>query len=66
MAEIVNLNRFRKQQDRAKKRAQSDENAVKFGMTKAQRALEQAQADKARATLEAHRREDVPGDDEAP
>lgn len=58
MAEIVNLNRFRKAQERVKTRAQADENATKFGRTKAQRKLEEAQAEKARATLEAHQRED--------
>jgi len=64
MAEIVNLNRFRKQQDRAKKRVQGDENAAKFGRTKAQRALEEAQGEKARTTLDAHRRETPPDGDQ--
>lgn len=66
MAEIVNLNRFRKAQDRVKKRAEADENAVKFGRTKAQRALEEAQAEQARATLEAHRRDPADGDKDSP
>ncbi len=57
MAEPVNLNRERKARERAKKRAQADENAVKFGRTKAEKALEQARADKARAALEAHKRD---------
>lgn len=58
MAEIVNLNRFRKAQARVKTRAQADENAAKFGRTKAQKQLEEAQAEKARATLEAHKRDE--------
>lgn len=66
MAEIVNLNRFRKAQDRVKKRAEADENAVKFGRTKAQRALEEAQAEQARATLEAHRRDPADGAEDSP
>lgn len=66
MAEIVNLNRFRKAQDRVKQRAEADENAVKFGRTKAQRALEEAQAEQARATLEAHRRDPSDGDKDSP
>ena len=57
MAEIVNLRNARKAQQRAKARAEGDENAARFGRTKAQRELEQARADKARAELDAHRRE---------
>lgn len=66
MAEIVNLNRFRKAQDRVKKRVQADENAVKFGRTKAQRTLEEAQAAQARTTLEAHRRDPEDGGEGRP
>ncbi|PZX11166.1 DUF4169 family protein [Celeribacter halophilus] len=57
---IVNLNRFRKAKARSDKRVQADENAVKFGRTKAQKALEEAQKTKAEATLEAHKRDDTP------
>lgn len=62
MADVTNLNRFRKQKARAEKRAQGDENAAKFGRTKAQRVLEETQAEQARTRLDAHRREG----DEAP
>ena len=58
MAEIVNLNRFRKQAARAEARATADANAAKFGRTKAQKKLEEAEAARARAALEAHRRDD--------
>lgn len=58
MAEIVNLNRARKAQARVKKRAEGDENAAKFGRTKSQKAAEKSAADRARQTLDAHRRED--------
>ena len=58
MASVVNLRSARKARDRAKTRAEADENAVKFGRTKVQKAQERAQADKARATLDAHRREE--------
>jgi len=61
MAEIVNLNRFRKQAARAGAKAAADVNAAKFGRTKAQKALEEAQAAKARAALEAHKRDDGEG-----
>lgn len=55
--DIVNLRAARKLRDRAKRRAQADANAARFGLTKAERKLQQTRADKARATLEAHRRE---------
>ena len=57
MAGVVNLTRARKARDRAAKRAEADANAAKFGRTKAERNLEQAQADKARAALDAHKRD---------
>lgn len=55
--EVVNLRAARKLRQRAKKRAEADANAAKFGQSKAERSLHQARADKARATLDAHRRE---------
>jgi len=57
MVDPVNLNKARKTRGRAKKRAQADENAVKFGRTKAERQAEKARADKARASLDAHKRD---------
>ncbi|MAO00919.1 DUF4169 family protein [uncultured Roseovarius sp.] len=54
----VNLNRVRKQKARAEEKARANENAARFGRTKAQKALEQAQADKARAVLDQHRRDE--------
>ncbi len=58
MAEIVNLRAARKERDRAKKRAEADENAARFGRTKALKALEKARAEKSRDALDAHRREE--------
>ncbi len=58
MTEPINLNKARKARDRVKKKAQADENAVKFGRTKAQRILEAAQSDKMRAALDRHRLDD--------
>lgn len=52
MSNVTNLNQFRKTKARADKRAQADENAVKFGRTKAQKALEKAQAEKAKRDLD--------------
>ncbi|MGK7652803.1 DUF4169 family protein [Roseovarius sp. B08] len=55
MSEIVNLNRFRKARNRIKKRAQADENAVKFGLSKSERMLDESRAEKAREVLRQHR-----------
>ncbi len=58
MSKVTNLNQIRKQKARADRRAEADANAAKFGRTKAQKALEQAQADKARRELDRHRKDD--------
>ncbi|MCA0872157.1 DUF4169 family protein [Seohaeicola saemankumensis] len=58
MAEPVNLNRFRKAKARADKKARADENAVKFGRTKAERELERARAEKARSDIDSHKRDE--------
>lgn len=63
MAEITNLTRFRKARARADKRRQGDENAALFGRTKAQKAAEDADRNRAARTLDQHRREDAAGDD---
>jgi hypothetical protein len=54
----VNLNRLRKERARAAKKARADENAARFGRTKAQKAEEETTAARARAQLDAHRREE--------
>lgn len=58
MSKVTNLNQVRKAKARAKKRAQSDENAVKFGRTKAEKRLADARADKAARDLEGHKRDE--------
>jgi len=58
MSDIVNLNRFRKAQKRVKKRAQADENALKFGRTKTEREIDEARAQKAREVLRQHHLEE--------
>lgn len=58
MAEVINLRAARKSRERQKKRAEGDENAARFGRTKALKALQRARAEKDRATLDAHRREE--------
>ena len=59
MAQITNLNRFRKDKARAEKRRVGDENAAKHGRTKAQKAAEAADAARAARTLDQHRRDDA-------
>jgi phage protein D len=49
---VVNLNKARKDRDRAAEKAQADANAVKHGRTKAERLLEAAKAEKARRALD--------------
>ncbi|NPD13634.1 DUF4169 family protein [Xinfangfangia sp. D13-10-4-6] len=62
MAEIVNLNRLRKERTRQEKRLQADANAARFGQTKAERDLGKARIDKATQKLDAHKREENPGE----
>ena len=57
MAEIVNLRQVKKQAARKAARAKGDENAAKFGQSKAERELQQAKAAKAARDLDGHRRE---------
>ena len=57
---VINLNRARKSRARTEKAARGAENAVKFGRTKDQRALERRLDDKAKTQLAAHRIGDAP------
>lgn len=54
---IVNLNKARKVRARAKDKARADENAVKFGQTKSQRATLGAEKAKAASKFDDHKRE---------
>ena len=54
---VVNLNKHRKQKARAEKRAQADENAVKFGRTKAQKAKEAFDKERAASLLDQAKRD---------
>lgn len=58
MAEIINLNKARKQRAKLHKTAQADENAVKFGRSKAQKTLEKERAEKAERALDQTKRDD--------
>ncbi|MES2667484.1 MAG: DUF4169 family protein [Pseudomonadota bacterium] len=57
MARIVSLSAARKARAKAGARAAADANAAKFGRSKAEKALEKAQADKAARDLDGHARE---------
>lgn len=58
MAAPVNLNRFRKDKARAEKKARADQNAAKFGRTKAEKQRDAIESDKAERHLNQHKRED--------
>ena len=57
MADPVNLNRFRKQKARAEKKVRAEENAVKFGRSKVDKAKEKANADNAKRHIDRHKRD---------
>lgn len=51
----INLHKHRKLKAREDARVRAQENATKFGRTKAERMLEAAQTEKARAMLDRHK-----------
>ena len=51
----ISLAKARKARDRARKAAEADSNAAKFGRTKAQKLREAADKDRARRQLDGHR-----------
>jgi hypothetical protein len=53
----VNLNRVRKDKARAEAKARAQENAVKFGRSKAEKDLEKAKAAQMQRVLDAHRKD---------
>ncbi|MEY1555500.1 DUF4169 family protein [Yoonia sp. R2331] len=58
MTTPINLNKVRKARDRAADKTRADENAVKFGRTKAERVLDAAKADQAARRLDQLKFED--------
>ncbi|MBC6981052.1 MULTISPECIES: DUF4169 family protein [unclassified Caulobacter] len=58
MGEIVNLNKARKAKARDADKARAVENRAKHGRTKADRAVDEAERQRARKALDAHERED--------
>jgi hypothetical protein len=63
MSNVVNLNRARKARDKAGKKAKADENAVKFGRTKAEKSQDKATRNLQARKLDGHLR-DTTGDDQ--
>ncbi|MDO5756246.1 MAG: DUF4169 family protein [Rhodobacterales bacterium] len=53
----INLSRARKQRARQDAWTKADENAVRFGRSKAQKSLEKARSDKAARDIDSHERE---------
>ncbi len=54
MGKPVNLNRYRKEKARAKKKARADQNSAAFGRSKAEKEVLQKQQDKQRSDLDNH------------
>lgn len=57
MSKPVNLNRYRKQKARAAEKARADENAITFGLSKAEKQVIRAQDDKAKRDLDGKKQE---------
>ena len=58
MSEPINLNKARKARARADARTQAAQNRVRFGRTKAEKAVSQLEAERARKAHDQARRED--------
>lgn len=57
MSQPINLNKVKKERDRASRKARAEENTVAFGQTKAQKEALKARAALIARTLEGHKRE---------
>lgn len=53
----VNLNQFRKDKARAENKTRANENAIRFGRTKAEKQREAAKLEQVRKNLDQHERE---------
>jgi hypothetical protein len=54
MAEIINLRRARKAKEREELSSVADANRLKFGRSKAEKALSKAESQRAKKVLDAH------------
>jgi hypothetical protein len=57
---VVNLNKARKDRDKAARTVKAQENRVRFGQTKGEKAKALSIADKLKQALDAARRDDAP------
>ena len=57
MSAPINLNKVKKERNRASRKARADENAVALGQTKSQKEALKARAQQIARNLEAHKRE---------
>ena len=64
-AEIINLNKVRKARERADREREAHENRLKFGQSKAERGLVDAQHRKTKGELDGARRDDSRQTDDA-
>ena len=55
MADVVNLKRFKKRNEREASAKQADVNRARFGRTKSERALDEQAKDRAANLLDQHR-----------
>jgi hypothetical protein len=58
MADLVNLNRFRKRVAKETTAKQADANRARFGRSKSERTQDQRQRERAKALLDQHRLDD--------
>lgn len=57
MSNVANMGKARKDRDRSSRKARADENAVKFGQSKAQKEALKARAEQIARNLEGNKRE---------
>ena len=57
MSAPINLNKVKKERNRASRKARADENAVQFGQSKDQKEVLKERLEKIARNLEAHKRE---------
>jgi hypothetical protein len=58
MADVINLKRFKKRNEREQSAKLADANRARFGRTKAERALDEHSKDRARDLLDQHKLDD--------
>ena len=58
MADVVNLKRYKKRNEREQSAKQADANRARFGRTKSERTLDEQRKDRASDLLDQHRIDD--------